>query len=63
VNQVSDAVTEIDHTTQQNAALVEQMASAAISLKRLANELVASVSVFHLPPDTGQRSVAALAAS
>ena len=49
VNQVGEAVTEMDQTTQQNAALVEEMAAAAISLKRQANELVASVSVFTLP--------------
>jgi predicted PurR-regulated permease PerM len=49
VNQVGEAVTEMDHTTQQNAALVEEMASAAMSLKRQANELVASVAVFTLP--------------
>jgi methyl-accepting chemotaxis protein-1 (serine sensor receptor) len=49
VNQVGEAVTEMDQTTQQNAALVEEMASAAMSLKRQANELVASVSLFTLP--------------
>jgi len=49
VNQVGEAVTEMDQTTQQNAALVEEMAAAALSLKRQANGLVESVSVFHLP--------------
>jgi hypothetical protein len=39
----------MDHTTQQNAALVEVMASVAMSLKRQANDLVASVAVFTLP--------------
>ncbi len=45
---VDDAVTEMDHSTQQNAALVEQMAAAASSLKAQANELVQAVSVFKL---------------
>ena len=38
-----------DRTTQQNAALVEQMAAAASSLKVLAGEQVQAVSVFKLP--------------
>lgn len=38
----------IDQTTQQNAALVEEMAAAADSLKSQAKELVAAVSVFKL---------------
>jgi methyl-accepting chemotaxis protein len=64
VSQVGEAVTEMDHTTQQNAALVEEMASAALSLKRQSNELVASVSVFHLPqalPGAGERALTRLA--
>jgi methyl-accepting chemotaxis protein len=38
----------MDQTTQQNAALVEEMAAAADSLKAQAKELVATVSVFKL---------------
>jgi methyl-accepting chemotaxis protein len=38
----------MDQTTQQNAALVEQMAAAASSLKTQAGELVSAVSVFKL---------------
>jgi hypothetical protein len=36
----------MDQTTQQNAALVEQMAAAASSLKSQAQELVATVATF-----------------
>ena len=49
VAQVSEAVTHMDHATQQNAALVEEMAAAAAdSLKSRAQELVSVVSVFKL---------------
>ena len=39
----------MDNATQQNAALVEQMASAASSLKSQAHDLVQVVAVFNLP--------------
>ena len=48
VAQVGEAVTSLDHTTQQNAALVEEMAAAASSLNSQAGELVQAVSVFKL---------------
>ena len=48
VAQVGDAVTQMDHSTQQNAALVEEMAAAAGSLKTQAQELVQAVAVFKL---------------
>ncbi|MEG0000364.1 MAG: methyl-accepting chemotaxis protein [Comamonas sp.] len=48
VGQVGEAVTNIDHATQQNAALVEQMSAAASSLKSQAQELVRAVSIFKL---------------
>ncbi len=48
VAQVGQAVTSLDQTTQQNAALVEQMAAAASSLNSQAGELVQAVSVFKL---------------
>jgi methyl-accepting chemotaxis protein-1 (serine sensor receptor) len=48
VAQVGEAVTSLDQSTQQNAALVEEMAAAAESLKGQANELVQAVSVFKL---------------
>ena len=46
VSQVGEAVTQMDQTTQQNAALVEEMAAAASSLKSQANELVQAVAFF-----------------
>jgi len=48
VMQVGEAVTQMDATTQQNAALVEEMAAAAGSLRLQAQDLVQNVSVFNL---------------
>ena len=48
VSQVGEAVTQMDQVTQQNAALVEEMAAAADSLKMQAQHLVAGVEVFKL---------------
>jgi len=43
-------VTQLDHVTQQNAALVEESAAAAASLNQQANTLVAAVAGFKLAP-------------
>ena len=51
VAQVGEAITQMDQVTQQNAALVEEMAAAASSLKSQAQELVSTVEVFKLPHD------------
>jgi methyl-accepting chemotaxis protein len=48
VMQVGDAVSQMDQVTQQNAALVEESAAAAESLKHQARTLVQAVSVFKL---------------
>jgi methyl-accepting chemotaxis protein len=48
VAQIGEAVSSMDQATQQNAALVEEMAAAAASLRSLAQELVETVSVFKL---------------
>ena len=48
VGQVGEAVMQMDQATQQNAALVEEMAAAATSLKDQAQELVQTVSIFKL---------------
>lgn len=48
VHQIDHAVTEMDQTTQQNAALVEQMAAAADAMRTQAKELVRAVAVFKL---------------
>ncbi len=46
VGQVGQAVSQMDQVTQQNAALVEESASAAESLRTQAQQLVDAVSVF-----------------
>jgi methyl-accepting chemotaxis protein len=48
VSQVGEAVMQMDQVTQQNAALVEEIAAAASSLKSQALELVETVAVFKL---------------
>ncbi len=48
VEAVGNAVSQLDHVTQQNAALVEESAAAAASLKQQAQSLVQAVSVFNL---------------
>lgn len=53
VSQVGEAVTQMDQATQQNAALVEEMAAAASSLKSQALELVQVVAVFKLADGQG----------
>ncbi|MCK6416400.1 MAG: methyl-accepting chemotaxis protein [Giesbergeria sp.] len=53
VAQVGEAVTQMDQATQQNAALVEEMAAAAGSLSGQAQELVQAVAVFKLDSSMG----------
>jgi len=48
VTQVGTAVSQMDQVTQQNAALVEESAAAAESLKTQARQLVQAVAVFKL---------------
>nr|WP_296015324.1 methyl-accepting chemotaxis protein [uncultured Acidovorax sp.] len=52
IGQVSQAVDQLDHMTQQNAALVEQGAAAAQSLQDQANRLAGAMGQFQLvtPP-------------
>ncbi|QQG28699.1 MCP four helix bundle domain-containing protein [Pectobacterium carotovorum] len=50
INQMNLAVGQIDTTTQQNAALVEESASAALSLQAQASVLAEAVSAFKLLP-------------
>ena len=58
VAQIGEAVTQMDHATQQNAALVEESAAAAESLKTQAARLVEAVAVFKLGHDAGTSSFA-----
>jgi len=48
LEQVGEAVSQMDQVTQQNAALVEESAAAAISLRKQAERLVQSVAVFKI---------------
>jgi methyl-accepting chemotaxis protein len=48
VEQIGEAIMQMDQVTQQNAALVEEMAAAASSLKSQAQELVQTVAHFKL---------------
>lgn len=48
VAQVGEAITQMDKDTQQNAALVEEMSAAAMSLHGQAQELVQAVATFKL---------------
>ncbi len=48
MHQVGDAITHIEQTTQQNAALVEEMSASAVSLRQQADEMVQTVQQFKL---------------
>jgi hypothetical protein len=48
VAQIGEAIAQMDHVTQQNAALVEQIAAAATGLSTQAQELVQAVAVFQV---------------
>ncbi|MBX9936955.1 MAG: MCP four helix bundle domain-containing protein [Burkholderiaceae bacterium] len=66
VQQVGTAVMRMDQVTQQNAALVEEMAAAAGGLQKQAQDLVETVVVFKLEgPQSGgyQRPAAAVRAA
>jgi methyl-accepting chemotaxis protein len=50
IAQINDAIANLDSVTQQNAALVEEAAAAAESMKRQASGLQEAVSVFKIAP-------------
>lgn len=52
IDQIGKAVTELDSTTQQNAALVQESSAAASSLEQQADQLAQLVSVFRLGNET-----------
>ena len=62
VAQVGEAILQMEQTTQQNAALVEQSAAAADSLQRQAQALVDSVAVFKLAGQDQGFAASAMAA-
>jgi methyl-accepting chemotaxis protein len=53
VSQVGEAVVNMDQATQENAALVEEIAAAATGLKLQAADLVRIVAIFKLSPSSG----------
>jgi methyl-accepting chemotaxis protein len=57
IGQVNVAVTQLDQMTQQNAALVEESAAAAESLKDQATRLAQVVSTFQIGDHTSQAMV------
>lgn len=57
IDQVNQAVTNMDETTQQNAALVEEAAAAAESLVDQANQLSDVISQFKLEPQKRREHV------
>ncbi len=59
VSQVGEAITQMDQATQQNAALVEESAAAAESLKNQSQQLVQAVSVFKLSAHAPSQAMAA----
>ncbi|EJL94300.1 methyl-accepting chemotaxis protein [Herbaspirillum sp. CF444] len=61
LEQVSRVVVEMDKSTQENAALVDQTAEAANALTRQAGSLVQSVSVFNIAAQEADAETEALA--
>jgi len=57
IEQIGKAVTEMDATTQQNAALVHESSAAAVSLEHQAESLSQLVSVFKLKKSMQQKTV------
>jgi len=53
IDQINQAVTQMDEVTQQNAALVEEAAAAAESLEEEAQHLLESVSKFRVDNSSG----------
>ena len=60
---VNNAVTQLDEMTQQNAALVEQSAAAAASLRSQAEQLAQAIAIFKLGRSESSKAIAAAQAS
>ncbi|NKE66170.1 HAMP domain-containing protein [Ramlibacter sp. RBP-2] len=58
IEQVNQAITQMDQVTQQNAALVEEASAAAQSMREQAGALVQAVSVFKVDAMATVRSLA-----
>jgi methyl-accepting chemotaxis protein len=57
IDQVNNAITNMDEVTQQNAALVEQAAAAAMALQQRAQELTDATSQFKLNAGADYRAI------
>jgi methyl-accepting chemotaxis protein len=58
IEQVNQAIVQMDGVTQQNAALVEEAAAAAQALQDQAADLAQVVGVFRLEPARGRPRLA-----
>jgi len=56
IEEVNQAITQMDEMTQQNAALVEEAAAAAESMKEQSQKLASAVSIFKLAGDELKRA-------
>jgi methyl-accepting chemotaxis protein len=59
IEHINGAITEMDQSTQQNAALVEQASAAAVTMQEQATHLVDAVSVFKLDGVSHRSAVSA----
>jgi methyl-accepting chemotaxis protein len=57
IGEINVAVTQMDHVTQQNAALVEEAAAASQSMQDQASQLAQVVSVFRLQTESADAGV------
>ncbi|NGZ87138.1 methyl-accepting chemotaxis protein [Duganella aceris] len=57
IEHINGAITEMDQTTQQNAALVEQASAAAATMRQQAGHLSAAVGVFKLGSESDRAGV------
>jgi methyl-accepting chemotaxis protein len=63
IEQVNQAIVQMDQVTQQNAALVEEAAAAADSMQEQAQSLTRAVAIFKLSQEDRARSAAAVSPS
>ena len=63
IEQINEAIGQMDNVTQQNAALVEEAAAAAQSLKIQSDNLSRVVGVFKLAENAGRAAPTGVSAS
>jgi methyl-accepting chemotaxis protein len=63
IEQINQAITQMDQVTQQNAALVEEAAAAAASLQDQAGNLSRVVDIFTLATESAGRTAVRLPAT